>query len=231
MNRGLGVLIIGLLALLLPVSHVSAQDTPFVYDFNWTSSASVTNLFFNSNGVVDFTTSRGNLAGQGTLTLTPVPTTGPNAFRFDFSGTNGSGSGFFTGPGIFEFSRSGGVQSAGGTAEIAAQFPTAVSVPSNANPFGTQGGGSVTEQGPPTHPTSFTVSFFQGPIGSHGCSSAVPPFCSALASTSFEGTGVLQTSVASAAEPALIALVAVALGAATVARRRHHSIAAGERQP
>src|SRR5262249_18483357 len=199
--------------------HVSAQDTPFVYDFNWTSSVSVTNLFFNNNGVVDFTTSRGNLAGQGTLTLTPVPTTGPGAFRFD-SGTNGSGSGFFTGPGVFEFTRSGGVVSAGGTTEIAAQFPTAVSVPSNANPFGTQGGGSVTEQGPSTHPTSLTLSFFEGPSGSHGCSSAVPPFCSALASMSFEGTGVLHTSVASAAEPTIMALIAVALGAASVARPR-----------
>jgi len=44
--------------------------------------------------------------------------------------------------------------------------------------------------------------------------------CFAFAEMSFEGTGVLHTSVASASEPAIMAFVAVALGTAQAARRR-----------
>jgi hypothetical protein len=105
MKATIAILAAVVIVMLAGPAPVSAQDTPFVYDFNWTSSADVTNLFFDSNGVVDMTTSHGNLAGSGTLTLTPVPTTGPNAFRFNFTGTNGSGGGFFTGPGIYNFER------------------------------------------------------------------------------------------------------------------------------
>jgi hypothetical protein len=149
-----------------------------------------------------------------------VPATGPNAFGFTFTGTNGSGSGFFTGPGIFNFQRSDGVVAAGGTTDMSVHFPTAIPVPSNANPFGTQGAGTVAEQGSPTHRTSFTLSFFEAPIGSHGCANAVPVLCSATAETSFGGTAVLHTSTAAAPEPAVLALVAAALAANVVARHR-----------
>ncbi len=162
----------------------------FVFDWRWTSVGE----FAPAN---DATRARsGALRGEGTLTVTPQAGGG---YRFEFSGTGGSGAGR-TGP--------DGSLGEGGIA-----FPTPPGVfPGDSAPPPRPDlvGGALRLLGDPADPTRVELRYVEG----DRCNT----FCDAWF-RSLEGAGTRRRSV-SAAEPGVLALAAWLLAAAVALGRR-----------
>jgi hypothetical protein len=124
-----------LLGLLLAAASVGAASDA-VYRFDWQSFARLSRW----DGV-EVVTESGSRAGTGSARLIPI---GPGAFRLEFQGPEGEGSGLIgpAGPSAF-------------------YFPTAVEVGIPPAPPHLSGG-SFTADGDPDHPDGFELHFVEG---------------------------------------------------------------------
>jgi MYXO-CTERM domain-containing protein len=191
-----------LLLLLLVLGAPGAAFAVSLFDFQWTSSSWFSTLIpvnrTNPDGSItpyDEVSRSAAMSGSGILALTP-PSVEFAGYRFEFSGTGGSGG--------------GRTYASGQISEGDITFPVSPDVPvSGGGPYS---GGLLKLEGDPARPSGISISYFAGssPHCMFNCSSV-----------EFQGSGRVRTATVAASEPgALFVTGLILLGAAWLRRRR-----------